>query len=218
MIKRLAIILTIFHLNVAFAMHDVSTPLNPANIMSDSIADIIDPPNTAALNMMMSALSSLKELRKTDKATPENIKSLIRIKLMPNIAMDVSTELALKRHWSKLSNEQKNIFQRYISQSLMKDYASILGSYEKLDSVSISVGPNIKRKDNRAIVKLIITFNDDPKPFKISLKMIRSSHWQVYDVVFSGVSLVKNYAAQFNSHIKRKGIDSLIAKIVKKLK
>jgi len=210
--------LTIFHLNVAFAMHDVSTPLNPANIMSDSIADIIDPPNTAALNMMMSALSSLKELRKTDKATPENIKSLIRIKLMPNIAMDVSTELALKRHWSKLSNEQKNIFQRYISQSLMKDYASILGSYEKLDSVSISVGPNIKRKDNRAIVKLIITFNDDPKPFKISLKMIRSSHWQVYDVVFSGVSLVKNYAAQFNSHIKRKGIDSLIAKIVKKLK
>ncbi len=218
MIKRLAIILTIFHLNVAFAMHDVSTPLNPAKIMSDSIADIIDPPNTAALNMMMSALSSLKELRKTDKATPENIKSLIRIKLMPNIAMDVSTELALKRHWSKLSNAQKNIFQRYISQSLMKDYASILGSYEKLDSVSISVGPNIKRKDNRAIVKLIITFNDDPKPFKISLKMIRSSHWQVYDVVFSGVSLVKNYAAQFNSHIKRKGIDSLIAKIVKKLK
>ncbi len=218
MIKRLAIILTIFHLNVAFAMEGVSALLNPAKIMNDSIADIIDPPNTAALNIMVGALSSLKELRKTDRATPENIKSLIRIKLMPNIAMDVSTELALKRHWSKLSTAQKNIFQRYISQSLMKDYAGILGSYEKLDSVSISVGPNIKRKDNRAIVELIITFNDDPKPFKISLKMIRSSHWQVYDVVFSGVSLVKNYAAQFNSHIKRKGIDSLIAKIVKKLK
>jgi phospholipid transport system substrate-binding protein len=100
----------------------------------------------------------------------------------------------------------------------MKDYAGILGSYEKLDSVNIEVNPKVKRKDNKAIVKLIITLNNDPKPINITLKMIRSSHWQVYDVIFSGVSLVKNYAAQFNSHIKRKGIDSLVAKIVKKLK
>jgi phospholipid transport system substrate-binding protein len=48
--------------------------------------------------------------------------------------------------------------------------------------------------------------------------MIRSSKWRVYDVVFSGVSLIKNYRAQFNSHIKRKGMDSLIAKIIKKMK
>jgi len=213
--KRLAIILTIFHLNIAFAMNDMP---NSVQTMNESVANIIDPPNTAALNIMVSALSSLKELRKADKATPENIKSLIKIKLMPSIAMDVSTELALKKHWKKLSAQQKLIFQRYIKQSLMKDYVGILGSYEKLDSVDISVDPKVKRKGNRAIVKLIITLNDDPKPINISLKMIRSNQWRVYDVAFSGVSLVKNYAAQFNSHIRRKGIDSLVAKTIKKLK
>ncbi|MBT3195218.1 MAG: ABC transporter substrate-binding protein [Candidatus Ruthia sp.] len=218
MIKRLAIILTIFHLNIAFAMDGIPSMPNPVQMMNDSVADIVDPPNTAALNIMVSALSSLKELRKADKATPENIKSLIKIKLIPSIAMDVSTELALKKHWKNLNDQQKHIFQQYISQSLMKDYAGILGSYEKLDSVSISVDPKVKRKDNKAIVELFITLNDDPKPIKISLKMIRSNQWKVYDVVFSGVSLVKNYAAQFNSHIRRKGIDSLIAKTVKKLK
>jgi len=218
MIKRLAIILTIFHLNIAFAMNGMPSMLNPVQMMNDSVTDIVDPPNTAALNIMVSALSSLKELRKAEKATPENIKSLIKIKLMPSIAMDISTELALKKHWHKLSNQQKNLFQQYITQSLMKDYASILGSYEKLDSVNIAVDPKVKRKNNKAIVKLIITLNDDPKPIKISLKMIRSNQWRVYDVIFSGVSLVKNYAAQFNSHIKRKGLDSLVAKIVKKLK
>ena len=218
MIKRLAIILTIFHLNIAFAMDGIPSMPNPVQMMNDSVADIVDPPNTAALNIMVSALSSLKELRKADKATPENIKSLIKIKLIPSIAMDVSTELALKKHWKNLNDQQKHIFQQYISQSLMKDYAGILGSYEKLDSVSISVDPKVERKDNKAIVKLFITLNDDPKPIKISLKMIRSNQWKVYDVVFSGVSLVKNYAAQFNSHIRRKGIDSLIAKTVKKLK
>jgi phospholipid transport system substrate-binding protein len=218
MLKRLIIILAIVHINLAFAMDDMLMMPNPAHMMNESVADIIDPPNTAALNIMVNALSSLKELRKSGKATNENIKTLIEIKLLPSIAMEVSTELSLKKHWDKLNQDQKVIFQRYISHSLMKDYAGILGSYKKLDSVSISVDPNVKRKDNKAIVKLIITLNNDPKPIKITLKMIRSSHWRVYDVIFSGVSLVKNYAAQFNSHIRRKGIDSLVTKIVKKLK
>jgi phospholipid transport system substrate-binding protein len=218
MIKRLTIILTIFHLNIAFAMDSMSTMPNPAQMINESVVDIIDPPNTAALNIMVNALSSLKELRKSGNATTENINTLIKIKLLPSIAIDVSTELALKKHWGKLNHDQKVIFQRYISQSLIKDYAGILGSYKKLDSVSISVNPNVKRKGNKAIIKLIVTLNNNPKPINISLKMIRSKQWRVYDLVFSGVSLVKNYAAQFNSHIKRKGIDSLVAKIVKKLK
>lgn len=218
MIKRLIIILAIASLNFAFAVETMPSMLNPVKVMNDKVADIIDPPNTAALNIMVNALSSLKELRKKNEASDENIKALIKIKLLPNISMDVSTELALKTHWHKLSDQEKSIFKKYITQSLIRDYAGILGSYERLDSVSISVDPKIKRKDNKAIVKLIISLNDDPKPFTISLKMIRSSQWRVYDVVFSGVSLMKNYRAQFDSHIKRKGIDSLIAKTLKKIK
>lgn len=217
MIKQLLIILTIFHFNLAFAMSGMPSMPNPVKIMNDSVADIVDPPNTAALNIMVNALSSLKELRKQDKATDENIKTLIKIKLLPHIAMDVSTELALKSHWAKLTPAHKTLFQEYITRSLMNDYAGILGSYEKLDSVNISVDPNVKRKDNKAIVKLIISLNNDPKPFTISLKMIRSNQWRVYDVVFSGVSLIKNYQAQFDSHIKRKGVESLVEKTHKKL-
>ncbi|HIC39824.1 MAG TPA: ABC transporter substrate-binding protein [Piscirickettsiaceae bacterium] len=191
---------------------------NPVKIMNDSVADIIDPPNTAALNIMVNALSSLKELRKQNKDSIENVKTLIEIKLLPQIAIEVSTELALKKHWHILSAQQKLIFQKYITQSLIRDYAGILSAYENLDTVNIAVDPKVKRKDNKAIVKLIVNLGDDPKPFNITLKMIRSSKWRVYDVVFSGVSLIKNYRAQFNSHIKRKGIDSLIAKIIKKIK
>ena len=69
----------------------------------------------------------------------------------------------------------------------------------------------------KAIVKLFISLNNDPKPTRISIKMIYSQQWRVYDVVFSGVSLIKTYGAQFDSHIKRKGIDSLTEKLTKKL-
>jgi len=216
--KRLVIILAIFHLNIAFALNGMPSMPNPVKIMNDSVADIIDPPNTAALNIMVNALSSLKELRKQNKDSIENVKTLIEIKLLPQIAIEVSTELALKKHWHILSAQQKLIFQKYITQSLIRDYAGILSAYENLDTVNIAVDPKVKRKDNKAIVKLIVSLGDDPKPFNITLKMIRSSKWRVYDVVFSGVSLIKNYRAQFNSHIKRKGIDSLIAKIIKKIK
>ncbi len=216
MMKRFVIILGIFCMNWAIANPIPPMP-NPIKAMNDSVIEIIDPPGTAALSIMVDALSSLKELKKQKKDSLENVKSLIQIKLMPYIAMDVSTELALKKHWAGLNPNQQLIFQDYITYSLIKDYAGILSTYDRLDSVNIAVDPEIKRKDNKAIVKLIINLNDDPKPFNITLKMIRSSHWRVYDLIFSGVSLMKNYRAQFDSHIKRKGLDSLVTKTTERL-
>ncbi|RUA06449.1 MAG: ABC transporter substrate-binding protein, partial [Gammaproteobacteria bacterium] len=98
-----------------------------------------------------------------------------------------------------------------------KDYAGYLGAYEQLESINISVSPNIKRKDNKAIVKLLISFDGNPKPFKVTLNMIHLDRWRIYDVRFSGVSIIKTYQAQFNAYIKRKGLERLIEKISKKL-
>ncbi|QKQ24790.1 ABC transporter substrate-binding protein [Candidatus Ruthia endofausta] len=211
MIKALLIILSILPINSALAIDKAS------NITHQAIVDIIDPPNSAALNIMVSALSSLKELKKQKKATKQNIGALIRLKLLPNIAVGVSTKIALSKHWDGLNIQQKQFFQYYVSESLIQDYLGILSSYGKLDSVHISVDPDVKRKGDKAIVKLIINVNDDPKSSIISLKMIRLNTWHVYDIVFSGVSIVKNYRAQFNSYIRRKGVNSLISKSKKKL-
>ena len=210
--------LTVFYVNFALAASSTPPILNSTKILNGSIAEVIDPPGAAALNIIVSNLSSLKELRKKNMASVENIEHLIKVKLLPNIAVAISTELALKKHWHKLNSQQKSIFKAYIVQSLIRDYAGILGSYEKLESVKITVDPKIKRKGSKAIVKLIINLGDNPKPIHVTLKMIRSSQWRAYDLVFSGVSLMKNYRAQFNSHIRRKGIDSLVSKISKKIK
>ena len=215
---KITLALTIFYTNIVLATASMPSIQNPEKILSESVAEIIDPPGTTALNIIVSNLSSLKELRKKNIATVENIEQLIRVKLLPNIAVDISTELALKKHWNKLNLQQKLIFQNYIVQSLIKDYAGILGSYDKLDSINITVDPQVKRKGNKAIIKLAIYLDKSPKPINVSLKMIRSNQWYAYDLIFSGVSLIKNYRAQFNSHIKRKGIDSLVNKISKKIK
>lgn len=210
MLKTLIILLSILPINAALA---TDHPMHP-----HQLANIIDPPNSAAINIMTSTLSSLKELREQGRATPKNVRTLINIKLLPNIAIDVATRLSLKKYWHKLSVPQQKIFQQYITESLIKDYASILGAYNGLDTLSISAATEVKRKDNKAIVKLSIILNKGSAPISVTLKMIRSNQWRVYDVVFSGVSLIKNYSAQFDSHIKRKGIDSLVKKSLARLK
>jgi phospholipid transport system substrate-binding protein len=210
-IKTLFIILSILPINFALAVDKASHTTHQA------IVDIIDSPNSVALNIMVSVLTSLKELKKQKKATKQSIKALIQLKLLPNIAVGVSTKIALSKYWDGLNIQQKQFFQYYISESLIQDYVGILSTYDKLDSVQISVDPDVKRKGDKAIVKLIININDDPKPSIISLKMIHLDTWHIYDIVFSGVSIVKNYRAQFNSYIRHKGIDGLILKSKKKL-
>ena len=183
----------------------------------DNISDIIDPPGSAALNILVSSLSSLKELKKQNKGTIENIETLIRLKLLPSLDIAYSTQRALDNYYDDLTDSEKQLFETYIIESLIKDYVGILGAYQDLDSINISVGKNILRKDNRANVPLIISFSDNSQPVEIVLSMIKTNSWKIYDVTYSGVSLIKNYQAQFGSMIKRKGKDFLIGIITKKV-
>jgi len=183
----------------------------------DNISDIIDPPGSAALNILVSSLSSLKELKKQNKGTIENIETLIRLKLLPSLDISYSTQRALDNYYNDLTNSEKQLFETYIIESLIDDYVGILGAYQDLDSINISVGKNILRKDNRANVPLIISFSNNSQPVEVALSMIKTNSWKIYDVTYSGVSLIKNYQAQFGSMIKRKGKDFLIGIITKKV-
>jgi len=184
---------------------------------NDNISDIIDPPGSAALNILVSSLSSLKELKKQNKGTIENIETLIRLKLLPSLDIAYSTQRALDNYYDDLTDSEKQLFETYIIESLIKDYVGILGAYQDLDSINISVGKNILRKDNRANVPLIISFSDSSQPVEVALSMVKTNSWKIYDVTYSGVSLIKNYQAQFGSMIKRKGKDFLIGIITKKV-
>ncbi|ALE53038.1 toluene tolerance protein [Candidatus Thioglobus autotrophicus] len=213
MIKTALIILSILQMNFAFAQSEA--PKIP--IDKKEVIEILDPPGAAALNIMLSALSSFKELKKSEQASIENTTSLVKIKVLPFIDMQTSTQIALEDHWDQLNIAQKQLFINYIEHSLIKDYVGMLHSYKDIDFVEIALQKKVLRKDNKALVKLEIKANAQSKPSLITLKMIRNERWRIYDVVFAGVSVVKNYNAQFNSHIKRKGLDSLIQKTFDKL-
>ncbi|HIL42741.1 MAG TPA: ABC transporter substrate-binding protein, partial [Gammaproteobacteria bacterium] len=145
MIKKLSILVTVFYINLSIASGDTSSEfVNKVNTVSDSIVEIIDPPGASALGIMVDTLSSLKELKKQNKGSIENITALINIKFLPNIDIKTAVKLTLKNHWDGISTHDRVIFQKYISQSLVRDYAGILATYENLESINIAVDPNVK--------------------------------------------------------------------------
>jgi phospholipid transport system substrate-binding protein len=175
-------------------------------------------PEVVAVRIMTDALSDIKDFKAQGKDTVKDVRELMATKLLPSLDINESAKQSLKKHWSELSTSQQEIIKTYVAVSLVDSYSSVLSSYEHSNSVKISANPDVKHKGNKAIVKLDIIINENPKPIKVYLKMILNDDWYIYDVVFLGVSLVENYQASFNSQIKRKGVESLIAKASKKLK
>lgn len=205
MLKILLIIWSILSINMALSTNSVV------------LIDDANSPSTVALNMFENTIGSIKNIGVEQQIISANIKDLIKENLLPNIAIKTLTQQTLKKYWHELNKEQKQIFKAYIVESLIKDYAGVFSAYNKFDCIKISASPNIKRKNNKAIVKLYIDLCDNQKPIAVSIKMIYLKKWLMYDVMFSGVSLIKTYSAQFNSHIKRKGVKNLVDKLFQKL-
>ena len=62
-----------------------------------------------------------------------------------------------------------------------------------------------------AKVKSVYILPGDDMPVDYRLKLNEKDEWKVFDVVFDGVSLLKNYRVDFQEHIRNEGLDSLIA-------
>jgi phospholipid transport system substrate-binding protein len=159
---------------------------------------------------------SINELILAKKENPQlsknGVEKIIQEHLLPFIATTVSAENSLKEHWNKLNDNQKLNLEKYIVNSLSNDYVGILAGFNDFDKIKIEVDEKIKTKDNKAIVTINFITTEQNQPIMVAAKMIKNDIWQIYDIVFSGVSLIKNYESQFKSYIKRKGFDKFSAK------
>jgi phospholipid transport system substrate-binding protein len=200
------IILSILFLQMIIPFAHAQTKTNDLSNNAYNINNLsdVDRPDSAVLGIIANLLKLLKE-NKIDELKKEALN---------NIDNNHIAKLVLKSHWQKLTDEQRMFFQNYLTRSILDDYARFLKYNPGLDDINFTTDPNIRRKDNKAIVRLLINIKDKPS-IPVDLKMIYVKKWRLYDVVFSGISLVKSYRDQFNSQIKRKGIQSLIDKISK---
>lgn len=140
----------------------------------------------------------------------DKIKKLADEHILPHFDFDRISYLVLGNVWKEATDEQKAGFQNEFKQLLMDTYATALSKFstdEKIIYKDVLTSP---KNENVAIVPTVIQ-QKGAGPVDVAYWMYRTEGvWRIYDVAISGVSLMKNYRADFAGQMYGKGLDDLI--------
>jgi len=121
---------------------------------------------------------------------------------------------ALARAWEQRTPEEKEQFVSLFRELLKNSYVGRIGSYAGEEVVF----EGEKTKDNYAVVKtkVVSTARNEELPVFYRLKK-KNGEWLVYDIIIVGVSIVKNYYAQFRDILQRSSYETLVQRIKEKI-
>ena len=120
----------------------------------------------------------------------------------------------LARHWKEFTEEQKKEFSDVFGQFLGGNYLDKIQSGFKGEKVVYLGHETVS--DNKVMVKTKIVRETLDIPVDYRMMFLNGS-WRVYDVKIEGVSLIKNYRAQFHDILIKESPDTLIKMMRKKV-
>jgi len=113
----------------------------------------------------------------------------------------------LGRDWKKMSAEQQTEFVKLFKQLLQGVYADRLLAYS--DQKVIFDKETMLKKGSAEVQSYLQT--SDGKKIPLFYRLTdKNGDWKVYDVIIEGVSMVKNYRAQFRDILSKDSPDKLI--------
>jgi len=159
---------------------------------------------------------SFISLQAGNNGTLASTLNLTKKKILPYIDLEYFTEMALGSHWNQLDSRQKKIFERDIKNSLIDEYVVILASFNDWEDIQISINEDFSQIENIAKVKVSVALEDEDGNTTVTLKLIRSNRWKIYDLDYQTISIVAMEKMGYDSKIKRQGMEKLIQKMLKK--
>lgn len=171
------------------------------------------PPDQLAKQTVQKVLSDMDGHRPELRNNPQKLYDLIDNDLVPLIDLPYMSQLVLGQYWRQASPEQRQRFQVAFKNMLIRTYGSALLGFDdnvKIDYLPVRAEQGAKDVTFNAIIKGEGSAQDTP----ISLKLhLVNDQWKVYDGSVGNLSFVTNYRGQFNSQIRRNGLESLITKM-----
>ena len=153
---------------------------------------------------------SREDLKNNEKKAERRV--LLREVISKKFSYYEMSRRSLTKHWKERTAEEKKEFIDLFGKLLENSYANKIESYtdEKILYV------DEKKKGNVALVKTIIQKNNDEIP--VNYKLVKlDNDWKIYDFIVEGVSMIKNYRAQFKKIIHKSSYEELVNKLKKKL-
>ncbi len=160
--------------------------------------------------VLAKVIDKKQELNKS----PEKIANLVTDIVAPHFDFQHMSQLVLGKYWRRASDAQKAAFIKQFQALLIRTYAIALLNYS--DQAIEYLPLHAQADASKVVVKTEVRSNGAPAiPINYRLHL-HDACWKVYDVIIDNVSLVSNYRTGFSNQIRRKGLDSLIARLKKK--
>jgi len=155
-------------------------------------------------------VSKYKDRFETDE---EFLRDKMNSSVMPKLDIKLMSKIILgKKIWTEMSESQKDDFVEAFQYRMTSTYMKSITAF---DGEKVQFLPYVPgKRDNIAYVKskYLIPGGD----IDVHYRLIKNnSGWKVYDIIFDGISLMKNYRVDFREHVSKKGIDSLISALNK---
>ena len=191
MIKKTSILLAfLLTTNIAFSSN------TPDGFLKDSVEEI------------SLLVSKYKERFETDD---EFLREKMNSTVMPKLDIKLMSKIILgKKIWTNLSTSQKEDFVEAFKYRMTSTYMKSITAFDGEKVVFLPYEPG--KRENIAYVKskYLIPGGDIAVDYRLIKK---SNEWKVYDIIFDGISLMKNYRVDFREHVSQSGIDSLITSL-----
>jgi len=173
-----------------------------------------DTPTDQVDAILSDIVCSFIDLQTSNNGTFASALNLTKKKILPFIDLEYFTEIALGNYWDQLDSRQKKIFERDIKNSLIEEYVVILSSFNDWEDIQISINEDFSQIENMAEVKVSVSLKDEVGNTTVTLKLIQSNRWKIYDLDYQTISIVGIEKMGYDSKIKRLGIEKLIQKML----
>ena len=191
MIKKTSILLAfLLTTNIAFSSD------TPDGFLKDSVQEI------------SLLVSKYKDRFETDE---EFLRDKMNSSVMPKLDIKLMSKIILgKKIWTEMSESQKDDFVEAFQYRMTSTYMKSITAFDGEKVVFLPYEPG--KRENIAYVKskYLIPGGDIAVDYRLIKK---SEKWKVYDIIFDGISLMKNYRADFREHVSQNGIESLITSL-----
>ena len=163
-------------------------------------------------DLLKESVKEVSLLVSQNKERFEKDDNFLRMKMnevvMPKLDITLMSKIILgKKIWTKMTSLQQDNFVDAFKYKMTSTYMKSITAFdgEKIEFLPYKPG----KKPNLAFVKskYIMVSGDIEVNYRL---MKKNDGWKVYDIIFDGISLMKNYRADFREHVDKNGIKSLI--------
>jgi len=150
----------------------------------------------------------LSVLQKKDLEQQEKNQDIVDI-VTPLFDFELMAQLSLgKKHWTRLSQEEKKRFTDLFIQRLKVSY---LKNFTLYTDEKLFYEPAVQVKKKIHAPTYLVSKD---KKISILYKFYKAeNNWKIYDLEIQGVSIIRSYRSQFNGILESGTVDDLLLKL-----